>query len=129
MKKNLTKRFVRLIAFVVVMALAIGMIPVAALAESGEDAAGGSENYRLWYTSPVSSENYSGWQSQSLPLGNGKVGASVFGGIKQERLQLNEETFWSGGPDHVDAETGKAMRGSAEYLGGISPRTGRTGRR
>ena len=127
MKKNLTKRFVRLIAFVVVMALAIGMIPVAALAESGGDAAGGSENYRLWYTSPVSSENYSGWQSQSLPLGNGKVGASVFGGIKQERLQLNEETFWSGGPDHVDAETGKAMRGSTEYLGGNIPANGQDG--
>lgn len=125
MKRNLTKRFVRLIAFVIVMAIAIGMIPAVALAESG-GTEGGSTNYRLWYTSPAT-ENYSGWQSQSLPIGNGKMGASIFGAIKQERLQLNEETFWSGGPDRVDEATGKAMRGSAEYLGGNIPANGQNG--
>ncbi len=125
MKRNLTKRFVRLIAFVIVMALAIGMIPAVALAESGGTGESAT-NYRLWYTSPAT-ENYSGWQSQSLPIGNGKVGASIFGAIKQERLQLNEETFWSGGPDRVDEATGKAMRGSNEYLGGNIPANGNNG--
>lgn len=36
--------------------------------------------------------------TEALPVGNGRLGAMVFGGIAQERLQLNEETLWSGGP-------------------------------
>ena len=35
---------------------------------------------------------------EALPLGNGRLGAMVFGGIGVERLQLNEDTLWSGGP-------------------------------
>jgi hypothetical protein len=34
----------------------------------------------------------------ALPIGNGRLGAMVFGGVPAERLQLNEDTFWSGGP-------------------------------
>jgi len=34
----------------------------------------------------------------ALPVGNGRIGAMVFGGIKQERIALNEDTLWSGGP-------------------------------
>jgi len=35
---------------------------------------------------------------EALPLGNGRMGAMVFGGIQQERLQLNEESLWAGEP-------------------------------
>jgi alpha-L-fucosidase 2 len=35
---------------------------------------------------------------EALPIGNGRLGAMVFGGVPSERLQLNEDTFWSGGP-------------------------------
>jgi len=35
---------------------------------------------------------------EALPVGNGRIGAMVFGGISQERLQLNEDTLWGGGP-------------------------------
>ena len=35
---------------------------------------------------------------EALPIGNGRVGAMVFGGVGTERLQLNEDTLWSGGP-------------------------------
>jgi len=35
---------------------------------------------------------------EALPIGNGRLGAMVFGGITNERLQLNEDTLWSGGP-------------------------------
>ena len=45
---------------------------------------------RLWYTEPAK-----GW-NEALPLGNGRLGMMVFGGVAEERLQLNEETFWSG---------------------------------
>jgi alpha-L-fucosidase 2 len=47
---------------------------------------------RLWYRSPADE-----WV-QALPIGNGRMGAMVFGGIALERLQLNEDTMWSGGP-------------------------------
>ncbi len=35
---------------------------------------------------------------EALPIGNGRIGAMVFGGTERELLQLNEDTFWSGGP-------------------------------
>ncbi len=35
---------------------------------------------------------------KALPVGNGRLGAMVFGGIVNERLQLNEDTLWAGGP-------------------------------
>lgn len=46
----------------------------------------------LWYTQPAIN-----W-TEALALGNGSLGAMVFGGIKRERLQLNEDTLWSGSP-------------------------------
>jgi len=50
----------------------------------------------LWYTQPATE-----W-TEALPLGNGRLGAMVYGGIEQEHLQLNEETLWSGGPQSYD---------------------------
>jgi len=47
---------------------------------------------RLWYRQPAKQ-----WV-EALPLGNGRLGAMVFGGVAAERLQLNEITLWSGGP-------------------------------
>ncbi|HMA62729.1 MAG TPA: glycoside hydrolase family 95 protein [bacterium] len=44
----------------------------------------------LWYNQPAQEWN------QALPLGNGRLGAMVFGGIKRERIQLNEESIWAG---------------------------------
>lgn len=52
----------------------------------------GASADRLWYTRPASV-----W-TEALPVGNGRLGAMVFGGVAQERIQLNEETLWSGGP-------------------------------
>lgn len=46
----------------------------------------------LWYRQPASQ-----WV-EALPLGNGRLGAMVFGGIALERFQLNEDTLWAGGP-------------------------------
>ena len=53
----------------------------------------------LWYRQPASGtgERDSGWV-QALPLGNGRLGAMLFGGVEQERLQLNEDSLWSGSP-------------------------------
>ena len=49
-------------------------------------------NLVLWYQKPAQA-----W-TDALPVGNGRLGAMVFGGVKQERIQLNEETLWDGGP-------------------------------
>ena len=46
----------------------------------------------LWYRQPAAQ-----WV-EALPVGNGRLGAMVFGGIEHERLQLNEDTLWAGGP-------------------------------
>jgi len=46
----------------------------------------------LWYTAPANK-----WD-EALPVGNGRLGAMVFGKNGEERIQLNEETYWSGGP-------------------------------
>ncbi|WP_298288864.1 glycoside hydrolase family 95 protein [Novosphingobium sp.] len=46
----------------------------------------------LWYERPAEK-----W-TEALPVGNGRIAAMVFGGVAQERLQLNEGTVWAGGP-------------------------------
>ena len=46
---------------------------------------------------------------EALPVGNGRLGAMVFGGIDHERLQLNEDTLWSGGPKDWDNPKAKAV--------------------
>ncbi len=43
--------------------------------------------------------SYMGWENQALPLGNGKIGAKVFGGKDCELIHFNEKTLWSGGKD------------------------------
>jgi alpha-L-fucosidase 2 len=49
---------------------------------------------------------------EALPVGNGRLGAMVFGGIHQERLQLNEDTLWAGGPyDPANPEALAALPG------------------
>jgi len=50
-------------------------------------------NLVIWYDRPATI-----WE-EALPLGNGKLGAMVFGGVKNERIALNDNTLWSGYPD------------------------------
>ncbi|MDX1283650.1 MAG: glycoside hydrolase family 95 protein, partial [Draconibacterium sp.] len=58
----------------------------------------------LWYESPAEK-----WE-EALPVGNGRLGAMVFGKYGEERIQLNEETYWSGGPYST------VFKGGAEVL-------------
>ena len=51
-----------------------------------------NNDLKLWYTAPASK-----WE-EALPIGNGRLGAMVFGGAKYERIQMNEDTLWSGEP-------------------------------
>jgi alpha-L-fucosidase 2 len=73
---------------------------------------------RLWYQRPAQGEaerfpsaeggrNSPSWL-EALPVGNGSLGGMVFGGIAFERIQLNEHSLWSGGPQ--DADNPDALR-------------------
>ncbi|MBN2021633.1 MAG: glycoside hydrolase family 95 protein [Pirellulales bacterium] len=71
------------LVFLVAMACALPSA-AGALAEEGPP--------RLWYEQPAGEWN------EALPLGNGRLGAMVFGGVPVERVQLNEESLWAGEP-------------------------------
>src|SRR5262252_9890838 len=64
--------------------------------------AGETREAVLWYDHPAA-----GWV-EALPVGNGRVGAMVFGGVGTERLQLNEESVWSGSAQDADNPDGRA---------------------
>ncbi len=53
---------------------------------------GGTASHVLWYTQPARL-----WV-EALPVGNGRLGAMVFGGVAEERIQFNESTLWFGEP-------------------------------
>ncbi|MBO5213838.1 MAG: glycoside hydrolase N-terminal domain-containing protein [Clostridia bacterium] len=81
---------------------------------------------RIWYDHPASAgENILDtsiseknlWQQHTLPIGNGDMGANIYGEILQERLTFNEKTLWSGGPS--------AHR--PDYMGGNLPEKGKYG--
>jgi len=81
---------------------AMGLSLPQTVAAAGADAAPRQD--RLWYRAPAQQ-----WV-EALPVGNGRLGAMVFGGTAQERLQLNEDTLWSGGPyDPVNPEAHAAL--------------------
>ena len=72
-------------------------LPVQAAGEGAADTV-------LWYDSPADE-----WV-QALPLGNGRLGAMVFGGIANERVQLNEDTFFAGSPyDGTNPKAGAGL--------------------
>ena len=52
----------------------------------------------LCYKEPANM-SYFGWENEALPLGNGKIGAKIFGGMECELIHFNEKTLWSGGKD------------------------------
>ncbi len=52
--------------------------------------------YQLWYGEPAKK-----WD-EALPVGSGRLGAMVFGGVAQERIQFNEDTLWTGKPHNYD---------------------------
>ncbi len=64
----------------------------------------GDSELKLSYTKPA------GQWTEALPLGNGRIGAMVFGGTSEARFQLNEDSMWTGGPHDY------AHDGAVEYL-------------
>ena len=65
---------------------------LAVLLLGGEYGISQEQELKLWYNKPASK-----W-TEALPIGNGRIGAMIFGGIEQDRIQFNEETLWTGEP-------------------------------
>ncbi len=74
---------------------------------------------RLWYNRPAEK-----WE-EALPVGSGRLGAMVFGGVEQDRIQFNEDTLWTGKPhdyvrvgavDHLDQVRQLIFQGSEDSL-------------
>ncbi len=84
---------------VMIAAILIGAVTSATCAEG---AAG--DDLTLWYRRPAQK-----WL-EAVPLGNGRLGAMVFGGIDSERIQLNVDTLWAGPPVPEDRVGGFLRR-------------------
>src|SRR6476469_9901391 len=65
------------------------------------------QDLKLWYNKPSAK-----W-TEALPIGNGRLGAMIFGGVNEERIQFNEETLWTGGPRDYN------RKGAYKYLDSI----------
>jgi len=82
------------------------------------------EPVRLWYAQPADAsvpDDKNGWQNdgewlKALPVGNGFLGAMVFGDVNRERMQLNEKGVWSGSPDDNDNPDAYASLGEIRRL-------------
>ncbi len=77
-------------------ALAVVYVHLALVAAAAEEPAGSDcppqGAFNLWYRQPAPK-----W-TEALPLGNGRLGGMVFGGVSRERIQLNDDALWAGGP-------------------------------
>lgn len=65
------------------------------IAKESDQATTQPDELKRWYDQPAQNWN------EALPVGNGRLGAMVFGGVSEELIQLNEEKFWSGGPAKI----------------------------
>ena len=74
----------------------ISLIPAAAQTDDNTEC--------LWYDKPASI-----WV-EALPIGNGRLGGMIYGGTRTDEIQLNEDSFWSGGPHNNNSTT------AANYL-------------
>ena len=63
-----------------------------------------AQDLKLWYNKPATK-----W-TEALPIGNGRIGAMVFGDVQQDRIQFNEETLWTGEPREYN------RKGAYRYL-------------
>ncbi|TWU27700.1 glycoside hydrolase family 95 protein [Bythopirellula polymerisocia] len=92
------------LAALLTLCVAFSWVPPAKSAEGISTITSNESRLELWYSAPAKQ-----W-TEALPLGNGRMGAMVFGGTAQARYQFNEDTLWTGGPHSY------AHPGAAEYL-------------
>ncbi len=74
-----------------------GVVDAGNLKARATDAA----DMKLWYEQPAKH-----WQGQPLPLGNGRMGCMIFGGVEKERIQFNVDSLWTGDENLVGKKPG-----------------------
>ena len=67
--------------------------------------------YKLWYDEPAED-----WMTEALPIGNGDLGAMIFGSASQDRIQITEKSLWSGGPGSHPEYSGGNRPGAYKAL-------------
>ncbi len=87
------------VLWLLVLSVSLGSLPPAIATETNAP-------LTLWYRQPAAK-----W-TEALPIGNGRLGAMIFGGVDREQLQLNEGTLWAGGP--YDPNNTNALRSLPE---------------
>lgn len=71
-------------------------------------------NLKISYTTPTEVKNSKGsWTYAGIPIGNGKIGAKIYGGVDKDIYQLNDASFWSGGPEYTDVYDASGARKQA----------------
>ena len=91
---------------------AVTIFTLALLLVAGSLPATETNALKLWYAQPAAK-----W-TEALPIGNGRMGAMVFGGTASERIQFNEDTLWRGKPhDYVRAGAGEQLAEIRRLLG------------
>ena len=89
---------------------------------AGPLAAGAAPETTLWYDKPATA-----WL-EAVPVGNGRMGAMVFGGVPEERIQFNEQTLWTGASssqafldaEKVDHKTHDKAMGDYQPFGNVA---------
>src|SRR5687768_10489080 len=88
----------------VVLVVAAACLTARPCASADADADVGAKDLRLWYEKPA------GLWEEALPIGSGRLGAMIFGGIADERIQFNEDTLWTGKPhDYIREGAGSHL--------------------
>ena len=92
----------RILSLLLIVAMVVSLVPAALAADVAAllapTATEGNDNLlRLWYTKPATD-----WETESLAIGNGYMGALVFGGIANDRIHINEKSVWNGGPTETN---------------------------
>ena len=77
------------------------MLLVCVLWAPGLGAQGAGTGPKLWYEKPAAR-----WETEALPIGNGRLGAMIFGGVQRERIQFNESSLWIGDETDTGAYQG-----------------------
>ncbi|MEX0321722.1 MAG: glycoside hydrolase N-terminal domain-containing protein [Puniceicoccaceae bacterium] len=89
---------------IVLFTFVIGL--TASLSANGDE----WKDMKIWFDEPGEARN------ETLPLGNGRLGALVYGGVEVEHLQLSEDTLWTHGPDSKNMPGAKAAFNKAREL-------------
>jgi hypothetical protein len=70
-----------------------------------------ASDLKLFYNKPATN-----WMNEALPIGNGYMGAMLFGGVEKDEIQISEESIWSGGPNKTSGYNYGNKKESWKYL-------------